>query len=221
MSYTAIIPARMGSQRLPKKNLRELNGVSLIARAIRKCKDAGCFDKIYVNSEHPAFGEIAKAEGVEFYQRPQELGSNTATSEDFITDFLQNVDGIENLVQVHSIAPLLTVDEIKGFIEHWEDVKTDVLLSCILDRIEVAFKGSPVNFTFDEKTNSQDLLPLQRITWSITGWKSETFLNAIKNGRNATYAGEVGFFEVSPISGHVIKTERDLKIAEVFLSNMQ
>ncbi len=78
----AMIPARMGSQRLKRKNLRELNGVPLITRAIRKCISANIFDEIYVNSEHPAFGEIASKEGVNFHRRPEKLADNTATSED-------------------------------------------------------------------------------------------------------------------------------------------
>jgi CMP-N-acetylneuraminic acid synthetase len=56
----AMIPARMGSQRLKQKNLRELGGIPLITHAIRKCIDAGVFDETWVNSEHTAFGEIAK-----------------------------------------------------------------------------------------------------------------------------------------------------------------
>ena len=51
----AMIPARMGSQRLKRKNLRELGGVPLIIRAIRKCLAAGVFDEVWVNSEHPTF----------------------------------------------------------------------------------------------------------------------------------------------------------------------
>ena len=85
----AMIPARMGSQRLAKKNLRELNGVPLIIRAIRKCIDAKCFDEIWVNSEHDDFGPIAETEGVYFHKRPKELGDNQATSEQFITEFFE------------------------------------------------------------------------------------------------------------------------------------
>ena len=59
MTTIAMIPARMGSQRLPKKNLAPLDGVPLIVRAIRKCKAVGLFDEIWVNSEHPDFGAIA------------------------------------------------------------------------------------------------------------------------------------------------------------------
>lgn len=214
----AMVPARMGSQRLPQKNLRELSGVSLIARAIRKCHAAGCFDAVYVNSEDAIFGQIADREGAQFYQRPEELGSNSATSEEFLTDFFEAVEDVDYLVQVHSIAPLLTAREVFDFTVAWKASGHDVMLSCIEDQIEVAFNGTPVNFTFTKKTNSQELIPTQRITWSVSGWRRMQFLAARAAGQTATYAGSVGFHPVSAISGHVIKTETDLKIAEALLS---
>ncbi|WP_269751260.1 acylneuraminate cytidylyltransferase family protein [Acuticoccus mangrovi] len=208
-----MIPARMGSQRLPKKNLRELAGVPLIVHAIRKCKTAGCFDEIVVNSEDAGFAPYAEAEGVRFYQRPEKLGDNNATSEDFVGDFFLN-EPCDRLVQVHSIAPLLTAEEVRDFVKAWDAAGTDVMLSAILDQIEVAYKGEPVNFTFAEKTNSQELTPVQRITWSITGWTRETFLAARAAGRAATYAGTIGYFPVSSVSGYVVKTAEDLQVVE-------
>ena len=212
----AMIPARMGSQRLPKKNLRTLRGVPLIVRAIRKCQEAGCFDEIWVNSEDEAFAPIAEAEGVQFHQRPAELGNNEATSEEFVTEFFRAHD-CERLAQVHSIAPLLTAAEVKAFMDAWVNSSHDVMLSCIHDQIEVAYQNQPINFTFSEKTNSQDLQPTQRITWSITGWKRATVLEAADAGKNASYYGSVGFYPVSSIAGHVIKTQTDLDIAEALM----
>jgi len=216
----AMIPARMGSQRLTQKNLRTIRGVPLIARAIRKCKEAGCFDEIWVNSEDLAFAPIAEQEGVKFHHRPAELGNNQATSEDFVKEFFR-VHDCERLAQVHSIAPLLTAAEVRAFTDAWINSPFDVMLSCILDQIEVAYQNQPVNFTFAEKTNSQDLQPLQRITWSITGWKRAVFLEAAEAGENATYHGSVGFYPVSAISGHVIKTQMDLDIAEALLNAIE
>lgn len=213
----AMIPARMGSQRLTKKNLRLLQGVPLIVHAIRKCKTAGVFDEIWVNSEDEAFGPIAETEGVGFHQRPAELGSNSATSEDFVTEFFR-AHPCDRLVQVHSIAPLLSADEVRAFVDSWSASDKDVMLSCILDQIEVAYQDQPVNFTFAEKTNSQDLLPVQRVTWSITGWKRSTFLEAVDAGKTATYHGAIGFYAVSAVSGHVIKTQQDLDVAEALMS---
>lgn len=216
----AMIPARMGSQRLKKKNLRELDGVPLITRAIRKCKSAACFDEIWVNSEDTAFASIAAEEGVGFHQRPQELGDNNATSEQFVTEFLSHHD-CEYIFQVHSITPLLSTDEVVAFTNAFVTSGHDVMLSAIPDQIEVAYKGQPVNFTFDEKTNSQDLTPVHRVTWSITGWKRNAFLEAVAKGKCATYSGSIGFFPVNSMAGHAIKTEVDLSIAQAYLNVMK
>lgn len=212
----AMIPARMGSQRLAKKNLRELGGIPLIVRAIRKCKKAGCFDEIWVNSEHSDFGPIAEAEGVRFHQRPEALGNNLATSEQYIAEFLGE-HSCDRLFQVHSIAPLLTVGDVKSFVAHMDGSGDDCLLSTEEIQIECAYRGKPVNFTFDEKTNSQELEPVQRVSWSITGWKRDAYLAAIAADKCATYSGQVGFFPISRLAAHVIKTESDLEFAEALL----
>jgi len=216
MKTIAMIPARMGSQRLKQKNLRELDGVPLIVRAIRKCQATGVFDEVWVNSEHPAFGEIAEAEGAKFHQRPEQLGSNSATSEQFVHEFLGK-HPCDYLFQVHSIAPLLGAKQVAEFVKFMIESDHDVVLSYIPEQIECALEGKPVNFTFNEKTNSQELSPVQRITWSITGWRPETYIAAFEAGRCATYEGSVGFYPVDQISGHVIKTEQDLQLAEALL----
>lgn len=193
MKY-AMIPARMGSQRLNRKNLRELNGIPLITRVIRKCIHAETFDEIWVNSEHPTFGEIATQEGVHFHHRPVELANNTATSEDFIYEFLKN-HPCDYLFQVHSIAPLLTAEMIADFVSTMIQSNYDVLLSAVNEQIECAMGGKPINFAYDQKTNSQELEPIQRITWSITGWRSSIYINAYENRKCATYAGKVGYYQ--------------------------
>lgn len=206
----------MGSQRLAKKNLRELDGVSLVARAIRKCKEAQCFSEIWVNSEHDEIGAIAEAEGALFHKRPEHLANNTATSEDFVAEFLETHE-CDRVFQVHTIAPLLTGPRVAEFVEAMAGQEVDVMLSCTLEQIECAMNGEPINFSFDVKTNSQELTPVQRISWSITGWRRETFLEVTRSGKTATYAGRVGFFPLSRAEGHIIKTEEDLRIAEALL----
>lgn len=216
MKRIAMIPARMGSQRLAKKNLRELHGVPLIVRAIRKCVAADCFDEVWVNSEHSDFGPIAEAERVGFHQRPAELGNDQATSEQYIAEFLGK-HHCKRLYQVHSIAPLLTVVDVKRFVEFMESSEYDCLLSTESVQIECAFQGEPINFSFSEKTNSQELEPIQRVSWSITGWKRAAYLKAFSAGKCATYAGSVGFYGISRLAAHVIKTESDLEFAEAVL----
>lgn len=212
MKVLAMIPARMGSQRLPKKNLALIEGVPLITHAIRKCKASGIFDEIWVNSEHPHFGTIAAEEGVGFHQRPEELGNNAATSEQFVREFFEKHD-CDYLLQVHSIAPLLTIEDIKSFDAIVRSGEYDAVMSVVDENLECVYHEKPVNFTFAEKTNSQDLDPVRRIVWAVTAWKRDTFLKTAHAGGCATYAGKIGYSSVSRMAGHVIKTQEDLDIA--------
>jgi len=213
MKSIAMIPARMGSQRLAKKNLALIDGVPMIVHAIRKCLATGLFDEVWVNSEHPDFGPIAEAEGVKFHQRPEELGNNNATSEQFVREFLEKHE-CDYLFQVHSIAPLLSVDDVKSFVTEMKTDQYDALMSVVDENLECVYDGQPVNFTFAEKTNSQDLQPVRRIVWAVTAWRRSTFLKAAQGGGCATYAGRVGYSSVGRMAGHVIKTQEDLDIAK-------
>ncbi len=213
MKIIAMIPARLGSQRLKQKNLQPLNGIPLIAHAIRKAKASGMFDEIWVNSEADVFGEIAKDESVDFHKRPADLANDQATSEDFIYEFLESHE-CDYVVQVHSIAPLLTVEDTVKFTKELKKDKVDVLLSIEDVQIECAYQNKPVNFTYESKTNSQELDPIQRITWSITGWKRDTYIKAYESKECATYSGNVGYYPIDKLAAHIIKTQDDLDIAE-------
>ena len=213
MSILAMIPARMGSQRLKQKNLMPLRGAPLIAHAIRKCREAGVFDDIFVNSEHDDFGAIATQEGVRFHKRPAELANHVATSEQFVAEFL-TAHPCEYVFQVHSIAPLLTTRDLVAFVAEMRTGQHDALLSVVDEPLEAFYDGKPINFSLDRKTNSQDLKPVRRISWAVTAWRSRTFLEAAAAGACATYAGRVGLFSVNRLAGHVIKTAEDLAMAE-------
>ena len=108
----------------------------------------------------------------------------------------------------------MTISEIRRFVASVVADGCDVGLSVVSYQLECLLSGSPLNFNFDAKTNSQDLVPVQRISWSITGWKRRTYLEAHAAGRCATFAGKVRVYPVSELAGHVVKTEEDLRIVE-------
>lgn len=213
MKIIAMIPARLGSQRLKQKNLRSINGKTLLQLAIEKCKNTNVFDEVWVNSESDVMGDIANECGAKFHKRPAELANNSATSEDFIYEFLKSND-CTHVVQVHSIAPLLSQKDIIDFVQKMKSSKSNVFLSYEPIQIECAYQDVPINFTFDQKTNSQDLNRIQRISWSVTGWVKNDYIANYDAGKCATYAGEVEFIPISKLASHVIKVEEDLKIAK-------
>ena len=74
-----MVPARLNSKRVSRKNIRLINGKPLIGYVLETLQACEQFDAIFVNSEAEIFGDIAKHYGVNFYKRPSALSSDTAT----------------------------------------------------------------------------------------------------------------------------------------------
>ena len=180
MKIIAMIPARMGSQRVKQKNIRLLNGKPLISHIVDTAVKSGVFDEIYINSESDIFKETAEYYKIKFYKRPEHLSSNSATNDDFVLDFIKNVDG-DLLVQLLCTSPFLSTDEIISFVQDIKDKKLDTLISVKNEQIECVFNGKPINF--DEKGQtlpSQDLKPIQAYACGIMGWKYDSFFQNMK-----------------------------------------
>ncbi|MFJ3484455.1 pseudaminic acid cytidylyltransferase [Pseudomonas sp. NPDC090202] len=74
MSSVAIIPARGGSQRIPRKNLKPFNGEPMIVGSIRTALDSGVFDAVVVSTDDEEIAEVARAHGASVpFMRPAEL----------------------------------------------------------------------------------------------------------------------------------------------------
>lgn len=104
MSCVAIITARGGSKGLPGKNLRQVGGLSLVARAIRAAQESGVFDQVVVTTDDPAISAEAQAHGAEVIQRPAELAGDRARSIDAV---LHALDTLAARGRQHEIAVLL------------------------------------------------------------------------------------------------------------------
>jgi N-acylneuraminate cytidylyltransferase len=78
----AIIPARGGSKRIPRKNIRPFAGVPMIAHAIRAAQSAGVFDRIIVSTDDEEIAAVAEKYGAEApFRRPPELANDHAGSD--------------------------------------------------------------------------------------------------------------------------------------------
>jgi pseudaminic acid cytidylyltransferase len=74
VSAVAIIPARGGSQRIARKNLKLFNGEPMIAGSIRTALAAGVFDAVVVSTDDEEIAEVARAHGAQVpFMRPAEL----------------------------------------------------------------------------------------------------------------------------------------------------
>lgn len=213
----AMIPARMGSKRVPKKNIRLLNGTPLISYIIRAAKESGCFDEIYVNSESDILGQIAKSEGVKFYKRPNSLSTDTATNDGFVEDFL-NQNDCDKVIQLLPTSPFISPEDIRKFVSHMEDQNLDTLISVFRQQIECVYEGTPINFDQKKPTPpSQDLEPIKPYACGIMGWKKDNFLSNMEKYGCAYHGGDgsISFYELGGFATVDVDNEEDFQLAEV------
>ena len=79
LKIIAIIPARGGSKRLPRKNILPLRGIPLMTKVIRTLKRSSIFEEIIVSTEDKEISDIAKKENVKVHIRPNKLAKDSAT----------------------------------------------------------------------------------------------------------------------------------------------
>lgn len=211
MDIAVLIPARIGSKRLPRKNLADFCGAPLIAHAIQKALLIADKKDVYVSSDSAEILKYAIDASVNAIERPAALANDSATSEDFIEHAFGCLPH-GAILQLHTIAPLLSVGTIASFVEFFRTNSFDVLLSGVTDQIEVMENLRPINFDFNQKTNSQNLSVIQKITWPLTIWRRDTFLDGRERTGCGTYHGSIGFYGIDDTEAKVIKTLKDLEV---------
>ena len=183
-TFLAIILARGGSKRLPRKNLLDLCGKPLIAYSIEAALKSKYISKVIVSSDDEEILNIAKEYKADFIKRPDELASDTATTFDALKHTLENVEKYDYVVLLQPTSPLRTEKHIDEAIELLEEKSADAIISvCEMEH-------SPLwsnildenldmsNFLRDEVLNkrSQDLPKYYRLNGAIYICKTEELL---------------------------------------------
>jgi len=76
-----IIPARGGSKRIPRKNIKEFNGAPIISYSIKAAIASNCFDRIIVSTDDEEIANVSKSYGAEVpFIRPKELSNDFAST---------------------------------------------------------------------------------------------------------------------------------------------
>lgn len=216
---TAMIPVRLGSKRIKYKNLRLLGQKPLVGHVLETAQKSGVFEEIYLNSEAEVFCDVAKEYGVKFYKRSDELASNEATNDQFVYDFLQNVN-CDILIQINCTSPFYTVEDIKNFTQTILDNDYDVLHGVKEERIASIFKGKAINFDFcKQMPRSQDLEPVLVHAGGIMGWKKDKYFENMQNYNCGVYGckSKIGYFKLSGFSKIDIDYEEDFALAEAII----
>jgi pseudaminic acid cytidylyltransferase len=112
----AIIPARGGSKRIPRKNIKEFNGKPMIAYSIEKALDTNLFDKVIVSTDDEEIAKVAESFGAEIpFIRPKDLADDFIGINPVINHALRNVqtDNYKYACCIFATSPLLMIDDLK------------------------------------------------------------------------------------------------------------
>lgn len=121
----AIIPARGGSKRIKRKNIKDFHGLPLIAYSIKAALESNLFEKIIVTTDDEEIAKIAKEYGAEVpFLRPKELSDDFTGTGDVVKhaiDYLkEHGEAFDYVCTIYATAPLL---QAKYLIEGFEALK--------------------------------------------------------------------------------------------------
>lgn len=112
MESIAIIPARGGSKRIPRKNIKQFAGEHAISRAIRCAQESELFTRVIVSTDDQEIAAISRQYGAEVpFIRELSLSDDFTTTVDVIADALINLEKIGDIPElaccVYPVTPLL------------------------------------------------------------------------------------------------------------------
>lgn len=118
MSRVAIIPARGGSKRIPRKNIKAFCGKPMIAWSIEAAKASKCFDRIIVSTDNQEIAETARQLGAEVpFVRPESLSDDYTSTIAVMRHALQwlqkNKNHIDYACCIYATAPFTSPEDLQ------------------------------------------------------------------------------------------------------------
>jgi len=216
MNNLAIIPARGGSKRIPRKNIKNFLGKPIIAYSIETALKSNLFNEVMVSTDDVEIAETAKKYGAKIpFFWSKETANDFAPLNDVvnevINEYKNNGISFDNICLILPTAPLITIQNLKkGFqllqSTHFDSIRPVVRFGFPIQR---AFRMTDNNevrpmFPNDFKKRSQDLEPAFHDSGQFY-W--------IKGGKDISE--NKGAFEITEIEMQDIDNETDWKLAEL------
>ena len=221
-TFLAIIPARGGSKRLPRKNILKLGSKPLISWSIEAAKKSKYIDDVVVSSDDDEILRVAKQSGARLIKRPAKLASDTSSSFDAIAHALHCVEKrYDYIILLQPTSPLRDFNHIDEAIELLDKKDADAVVSvCEMSHSPLWSNTldeslSMSEFLRDEVLNkrSQDLDTFYRLNGAIYICKTDKLLGA----KSFFLKENIYAYIMDKKSSVDIDDEFDFKLAEVFL----
>ena len=114
----AVIPARGGSKRIPRKNIRDFCGKPMVAWSIAAAHESGCFDRVVVSTDDEEVAAIARAQGAETpFMRPAKLADDHTTTVPVVVhaidEMARNGHSVSEACCIYATAPFLSPGDLR------------------------------------------------------------------------------------------------------------
>lgn len=221
MKNIAIITARGGSKRIPRKNIREFCGKPILAYSIEAALESGLFDTVMVSTDDAEIAEVAKKFGAEVpFFRSEKTSGDFATTNDVLLEVLAEYEKrgehFDLACCIYPTAPFVTADKLKCATAELLASDADTLIPVVAfsyppKRAMVVREGRLV-FEYPEylDTRSQDLEPRYHDVGQFYVFRTEAF-----RGNQRLMVGNILPFEVSELEVQDIDNQTDWEIAEI------
>jgi pseudaminic acid cytidylyltransferase len=112
----AIIPARGGSKRIPRKNIKEFAGLPIISHSIKAALECGLFDKVIVSTDDEEIASVAQEFGADVpFMRPSNLSDDHTATIPVIAHAIQTLQNdyvIDNVCCIYATAPFVRSSDL-------------------------------------------------------------------------------------------------------------
>lgn len=152
----ALIPARGGSQGIPRKNIRVVGGKPLLVWSLQSAKDSGIFDDVWVSTDDEEIAKIALEHGALVHSRDPSTATCTATTESVISDFLATHDA-HTLCLIQPTSPLTIPRYFQEALQQYNQERATSLVTVTRKHLFLWSKdGVPLNYDPANRPRRQD-----------------------------------------------------------------
>ena len=221
MRRAAVITARGGSKRIPRKNIKSFCGKPILAYSIEAAIQSGVFDTVMVSTDDEEIAEIAKMYGAEVpFFRSEKTSNDYAVTSQVLAEVLEEYERrgehFDMVCCIYPTAPFITAKRLRSAMELLTETEADCVLPVVRfgfpPQRGVVLEDGYLKFKWPEhrNTRSQDLEPFYHDVGQFYCVNVESFFKQRVLVMEKTVPIILSEFEIQDID-----TEEDWKLAEL------
>lgn len=221
MKKIAMITARGGSKRIPRKNIKEFCGKPILAYSIEAALKSGVFDEVMVSTDDEEIAEIAQKYGAKVpFFRSEKTSDDFATTNDVILEVLAEYEKrgehFDMGCCIYPTAPFVTSEKLRKGVETLAASDADTLIPVVAfsypPQRAMVMEGDRLRFKYPEylDSRSQDLEPHYHDVGQFYVFKTDSFQQNRK-----LMVGNILPMVISELEVQDIDNQTDWEIAEM------